>query len=310
MKFEKRGAREQDPRKQPPNKRNSTTFDNTMRGYSPATLPAVVPRRAPSRIRLPLWMAVLVLLAGLIISSVLLFKVGQYLLTPPPNPVELEKRTIDLKTRSNALEAVRFPHAPTFEPTKSLLSNSWSQPISQWQATILSAAEPYQFAPDLIAAIVEIESDGIATGVSYAGAVGLMGVMPQGSGAGLENRPNATQLRNPALNLKWGTQILANYLHDADGDLLLALSAYNGGWGNANSPATITYALEVLHQTGYAMATHAGVADAAAVWGVDWEICPCSGAGVTIGTIEVAPTVLFDDGELRLEGIPESVVER
>lgn len=317
MEFEERESRLQ-AQQELPNKRRNIISNELMQGYSPATLPTIVPRRAPARIRLPIWMAVLILVGGIVLFFVGILQLGEILFSSAPaevdeTPAVFEKPVVDSGVVANALKIVRFQPNPTFatvapQPIQQLAA-SWSQPISDWQDDILLAIEPYQFAPDLIAAIIDIESDGSPTGVSYAGAVGLMGIMPQGSGAGLDNRPMASQLTHPTLNLKWGTKILANYLHQANGDLGLALAVYNGGWGHAGSVATQTYALDVLHQTGYALATHVGVEDAAVIWGVEWEVCPCASERITVNDVEIAPIVLFDDGEMRLEGVPVVVVE-
>ncbi len=293
----------------------NSVLSGSMYGYSPTTLPNAVPRRAPARIRLPIWVAALIWVAMLIVFVVFIFKVGQHILVASlasSDEVAINRQTIGAEIVPTVVVVAQpvaspTPSLPTEEPLK--LATSWSALVLDWQSDILAAAKRHQFSPDLVAAIVNVESDGLPTGVSSAGAVGLMGVMPQGSGAGLDNRPTAAQLNDPGTNLQWGTQILARYLHQAEGDLALALAVYNGGWGHARTVATQTYALEVLHQTGYALATHAGVAEAGAIWGIEWEICPCSGETVVIDEVEVKPVVLFDDGAMRLEGTPFIVVE-
>lgn len=92
---------------------------------------------------------------------------------------------------------------------------------------IRRAAERHGVDGLLIAAIVEAESSFDPCAVSHRGAVGLMQVMPANAGPfGLDS------LTEPERNIDLGTRYLRHLLEIYDGDLALALAAYNAGPGN------------------------------------------------------------------------------
>lgn len=92
---------------------------------------------------------------------------------------------------------------------------------------IRQAAERHGVDGLLLAAIVEVESSFNPQVVSHRGAVGLMQVMP--GTAGTDSR---TRLLEPEYNLSTGARYLRRLLDRYDGDLTLALAAYNAGPGN------------------------------------------------------------------------------
>jgi soluble lytic murein transglycosylase-like protein len=80
----------------------------------------------------------------------------------------------------------------------------------------------------LLAAVVETESHFSARRVSPRGAVGLMQVLPSTAAAfGKSGR----DLYDPKVNLEVGTRYLGSLIEHFDGDLPLALAAYNAGPG-------------------------------------------------------------------------------
>ena len=82
--------------------------------------------------------------------------------------------------------------------------------------------------PELVLAVIEVESNFDRWAVSSAGAQGLMQVMP----FWLEEigRPDDS-LQNPRTNLRLGCTILRYYLDMENGDLGKALARYNGSRG-------------------------------------------------------------------------------
>ena len=113
-------------------------------------------------------------------------------------------------------------------PNRELLSPYWSHKIQRWDTLIVQAAERHALAPDLLASLVQRESDGVVDIISSAGAVGLTQVMS--SDAGFSWRPTQAELLDPETNLFWGAQTLNTIIHQGKGNLFNALAAYNGGW--------------------------------------------------------------------------------
>jgi soluble lytic murein transglycosylase-like protein len=87
--------------------------------------------------------------------------------------------------------------------------------IARWEPEILTAAEKYRIDPNLIAALMNTESQGDPDAVSKADAVGLLQVIDGPS--------------DPQANVLLGTKMLAHNLQLFDEDLELALAAYNAG---------------------------------------------------------------------------------
>jgi soluble lytic murein transglycosylase-like protein len=75
----------------------------------------------------------------------------------------------------------------------------------------------------LVASVVEVESTFRPAAGSQKGAVGLMQLLPRTAGL------SSTRLRNPADNLDAGAAYLGKLIDRYDGDLGLALAAYNAG---------------------------------------------------------------------------------
>ncbi|ELU8149896.1 lytic transglycosylase domain-containing protein [Listeria monocytogenes] len=115
------------------------------------------------------------------------------------------------------------PVAPTGELTN--WNNYQIKPISaenegKYSDLIKTAAAKYGVPEALIKRVIQVESNYNPNVVSSAGATGLMQLM-----AG-SNRTD------PATNIDAGTKELAGYIKKYDGDLRLALAAYNAGPGN------------------------------------------------------------------------------
>ncbi|MBF2442067.1 lytic transglycosylase domain-containing protein [Listeria innocua] len=106
-------------------------------------------------------------------------------------------------------------------------NNYQIKPISaenegKYSDLIKTAATKYGVPEALIKRVIQVESNFNPNVVSSAGATGLMQLM-YGS-----NRTD------PATNIDAGTKQLAGYIKKYDGDLKLALAAYNAGPGNVH----------------------------------------------------------------------------
>jgi soluble lytic murein transglycosylase-like protein len=94
----------------------------------------------------------------------------------------------------------------------------------RFNAEITSAAQKNGIDPALVHAVIGVESAYQERAVSPKGAVGLMQVMPDtGRRYGVEN------LTLPTQNLQAGTRYLSDLMRMFNGDLSLALAAYNAG---------------------------------------------------------------------------------
>ena len=87
--------------------------------------------------------------------------------------------------------------------------------------------------PDLVLAVMEIESHFNRFAISSVGAQGLMQVMPFWR---LEIGRPQDNLTHVETNIRYGTVILAHYMEVAKGDLVEALARYNGSYGRLKYP--------------------------------------------------------------------------
>ena len=93
-------------------------------------------------------------------------------------------------------------------------------------AIIYREARRHNLPPELVAAVVEAESDFRPRLISHANAQGLMQIIPSTG-----RLMGAGDLFNPAQNIAAGTKYL-RYLHNRFSDQRMVLAAYNAGEGN------------------------------------------------------------------------------
>ena len=87
--------------------------------------------------------------------------------------------------------------------------------------------------PELVLAVIDVESNFDTYAVSVAGALGLMQIMPFWK---VEiGRPDDNLIKLET-NLRYGCTILSYYLQKEDGDLRRALGRYNGSLGRRKYP--------------------------------------------------------------------------
>ena len=131
-------------------------------------------------------------------------------------------RDLDAALAGETRRHTLLPEEPDPEARRRLLSDL---PFGNAMAR---AAERHEVDALLLAAVVQTESRFVPTAVSPRGAVGLMQVLPAtGEMYGVQD------LSDPHVNLDVGSRYLRQLLRDYDGDLELALAAYNAG------PATV-----------------------------------------------------------------------
>jgi hypothetical protein len=151
------------------------------------------------------------------------------------NVIELLKQTIEIILSQALVEEEDFclplplssnqsPSPPSIEIPQ--MSNNLQQHMNL-EPIVEEASRKYDVDRDLIKAVIEVESAGNPLAISHAGAQGLMQLMP-GTAADMD----VANPFDPVQNVMGGTRYLRQLLDRYQGNVRLALSAYNWGMGN------------------------------------------------------------------------------
>jgi soluble lytic murein transglycosylase-like protein len=108
-----------------------------------------------------------------------------------------------------------------------------------YEPAISSAGERYSVDPDLVRALIKIESNYNHLAVSPKGAMGLMQLMP-----GTARELGVADPFDPAANIHGGVLYLRQMLDAMQGDLSLGLAAYNAGLARVQEKKRIPAILE------------------------------------------------------------------
>lgn len=104
-----------------------------------------------------------------------------------------------------------------------------SEPVTNFDDIISQAATLYNLPEKLIKSVIKQESNFDPSATSYAGATGLMQLMPAtAKGLGVND------ITDPRQNIMGGSKYLSQMLTRYDGDIQVALAAYNAGPGNVD----------------------------------------------------------------------------
>ncbi|NPV86791.1 MAG: transglycosylase SLT domain-containing protein [Anaerolineae bacterium] len=138
----------------------------------------------------------------------------------------------------------------TSQETGCAISNGYPASIQQWCTSITSAANQHGIDPNLIAAVILVESGGNPQAYSPSGAVGLMQVMPRdGLAAGFvcpngpcfASRPSMAELYDPDFNINYGVRMLAGLMqrHGNPRDALKSYGPAGSGYQYADKVLSI-----------------------------------------------------------------------
>lgn len=117
-----------------------------------------------------------------------------------------------------------IPNDPRYRPwLEEEKSKSYLEERRRLHSLVERAGSKYRINPDLIKAIIKVESDFNPEAVSPKGALGLMQLMPETA-----QRWGVSRVFDPEENLEGGIQHFKSLLEQF-GDLRKALAAYNAG---------------------------------------------------------------------------------
>ncbi|MFJ7848859.1 lytic transglycosylase domain-containing protein [Peribacillus sp. NPDC097206] len=134
--------------------------------------------------------------------------------------VETEAKSI---LQSNTIHSLNNPL------TTALPEKKTSETVTNFDDMISEAATLYNLPEKLIRSVIKQESNFNPSATSYAGAAGLMQLMPATARSlGVED------ITDPKQNIMGGSKYLSQMLSRYNGDVQMALAAYNAGPGNVD----------------------------------------------------------------------------
>ena len=166
-------------------------------------------------------------------------------------PLTASQAHADIYQRTDADGVVHFTNRPTSNPTAKVYLKAAAAPVgavagnavrpgvtpyapqdrdplryTRFDEYIRQASALYQIPEPLVRAVIKVESDYDPRAVSYAGARGLMQLMPETAA-----RMQVKDINDPRENIFGGVRYLRVLANMFNGDLELSVAGYNAGEG-------------------------------------------------------------------------------
>ena len=153
---------------------------------------------------------------------------------PPPEPAANHGAVADADHEAEAIEPRDADERAVLSFLRSRHTGLSSHDEENVARAVVEQARSNGFDPQLVLAVIQVESGGYNLAVSHVGAMGLMQLLPTtaeelANRLGLDWRGPAS-LHDPVLNVKLGTAYI-RHLADRYGNVTTALAAYNWGPG-------------------------------------------------------------------------------
>lgn len=121
---------------------------------------------------------------------------------------------------------VHYTNIPQSKNYRKVMSESKSSARNKYSYIIREKSRKYNIEPSIIKAVITAESNWNPRAISQKGAIGLMQLMPSTA-----RDMKITNPHDPEQNIEAGTRYLRFLLNRFDGNINLALAAYNAGPG-------------------------------------------------------------------------------